>query len=45
MALFWKQVRDVLDYLYVNVIEEKVVKVQGQAEAERYFNYPYNALE
>ena len=41
----WKQVRDVLDYLYVNVIEEKVVKVQGQAEAERYFNYPYNALE
>lgn len=27
------------------VIEQKVVKVQGQAEAERYFNYPYNALE
>ncbi len=27
------------------MIEQKVVKVQGQAEAERYFNYPYNALE
>jgi len=41
----WKQVRDALDYIRTNVIEEKVVKIQGQAEAERYFNYPYNALE
>lgn len=41
----WKQVRDVLDYIKTNVLEEKVVKIRGQAEAERYFNYPYNALE
>ena len=27
------------------VIEEKVVKVDGRAEADRFFNYPYNALE
>lgn len=41
----WKQVRDVLDYIKTNVIEEKVVKIKNQAEAERYYNYPYNALE
>lgn len=41
----WKQVWDALDYIKTTVIEQKVVKVQGQAEAERYFNYPYNALE
>ena len=41
----WKQIRDVLDYINTTVIEEKVVKVQGKAEVERYFNYPYNALE
>jgi ATP-dependent DNA helicase RecG len=34
-----------LDYIKTTVIEEKVVKVQGQAEAKRFFNYPYNALE
>ncbi len=41
----WKQVRDVLDYINTNVLEEKVIKIQGQAESVRYFNYPYNALE
>ena len=41
----WKQVRNALDYIKTNVIEEKVVKIQNQAEAERYYNYPYNALE
>ena len=25
----WKQVRDVLDYINTNIIEEKVVKIQG----------------
>lgn len=34
-----------MDYIKTTVIEQKVVKIQGQAEAERYFNYPYNALE
>ena len=33
----WKQVRDALDYIKTTVIEQKVVKLQGQAEAERYF--------
>lgn len=41
----WKQVEDALDYIKTNVIEEKVVKISGQAAAERFFNYPYNALE
>lgn len=27
------------------MIEEKVVKVDGRAEADRFFNYPYNALK
>ena len=41
----WKQVEDALDYIKTNIIEEKVVKISGQAAAERFFNYPYNALE
>lgn len=41
----WKQVRDALDYIKTTVIEEKVIKVDGRAEADRFFNYPYNALE
>lgn len=41
----WKQVKDVLDYIKTTVIEEKVVKIKNRAEAERYYNYPYNALE
>lgn len=35
----------VVDYIKNTVIEQKVEKVQGQAEAERFYNYPYNALE
>ena len=41
----WKQVNDALDYIKNTVIEQKVEKVQGQAESERFYNYPYNALE
>lgn len=41
----WKQVKDALDYIKNTVIEEKVVKVEGKAEADRFFNYPYNAIE
>lgn len=29
----------------MSVIKEKVVKVQNKAEPNRFFNYPYNALE
>ena len=31
----WRQVQDALNYIKTTVIEQKVVKVQGQAEAER----------
>lgn len=41
----WKQVIDALDYIKNTVIEQKVEKIQGQAEAVRFYNYPYNALE
>ena len=41
----WKQVKDALDYIRTQVIEEKVVKVDGRAEADRFFNFLYNALE
>jgi ATP-dependent DNA helicase RecG len=40
-----KQVRDALSYIQATLIEEKVVKVPTKAEAERFFNYPYAALE
>jgi ATP-dependent DNA helicase RecG len=40
-----KQIRDALSYIQATVIEEKVVKIPTQAEAERFFNYPYAALE
>ena len=39
------QLRAVLDYFKTNIIQETVVKVEGQAEAERYTNYPFQALE
>ena len=39
------QLRDALRYLKTQVIKEKVDKVPYQAEAIRYFNFPYEALE
>lgn len=41
----WKQVKDVLDYINTNIIEEKITKIKNQAESVKVFNYPYNALE
>ncbi len=40
-----KQVRDVLNFINTNTIQEQVSKAQGQAEAVRFFNYPYQAIE
>ena len=40
-----KQVRDAMSYINAVVIEEKVVKHPDRAEADRFFNYPYGALE
>lgn len=43
-ALF-KQIKDVLEYLRNVVLTEKVIKIPGQAEAMRSWNYPYEAVE
>ncbi|MCC6678940.1 MAG: hypothetical protein IT436_17575 [Phycisphaerales bacterium] len=40
-----RQLRDALAYLKNSVIEERVTKVRGVAEAQRVFNYPYEAVE
>lgn len=40
-----QQMREALLYLQNRVIEERAVKHPNSAEAERYFNYPYAALE
>uniref|UniRef100_UPI003562E849 AlbA family DNA-binding domain-containing protein n=1 Tax=Rhodohalobacter sp. TaxID=1974210 RepID=UPI003562E849 len=40
-----KQLRNALDYIQTNVIHEEVRKVTGQAEANRFYNYPYAAIE
>ncbi len=39
------QLRDALQYLKNNVLKEEVRKIPDQAEARRFFNYPYVALE
>lgn len=40
-----RQLRDALSYIKNYIIKEKVTKVSGQAEAERIYNYPYDAIE
>jgi ATP-dependent DNA helicase RecG len=40
-----QQLRAVLDYFKTNIIQETVLKIDGQAEAERRINYPFRALE
>ena len=39
------QLRAILDYFKNNVIEEVVEKVAHKAEANRHFNFPYEAIE
>ena len=39
------QLRNALDYLKTMVIQEKVIKVKDKAEALRFYNYPYQAIE
>lgn len=39
------QLRDALSYIQASVIQEYVEKVDGQAEARRFYNYPYLAIE
>lgn len=39
------QIRDVLDFFKSNIIEEVIFKSDKKAEAVRFFNYPYQAIE
>jgi len=41
----YKQITNLLQYLKNVVLTEKVIKIQGQAEALRIWNYPYEAVE
>jgi len=40
-----QQLRGALQYIRNSVIQEKVIKLPDRAEAERFFNYPYAAIE
>jgi len=40
-----RQLRDALSYIRNYILKEKVVKISGRAEADRIFNYPYDAVE
>lgn len=40
-----RQLRDSLSYIQNYIIKEKITKIPGKAEAERIYNYPYEAIE
>lgn len=40
-----KQLREALSFIKATIIQEYVSKVPNQAEAIRYFNFPYEAIE
>lgn len=40
-----KQLRDTLSFFQTNIIAEQVVKVATKAEANRFYNFPYSAVE
>jgi ATP-dependent DNA helicase RecG len=40
-----RQLKSALDYLKDMVVKERVVKSDQKAEADRFYNYPYDALE
>ncbi len=39
------QLRNALNYIQNHVIEERIEKISGQPEADRYYNFPYEAVE
>lgn len=39
------QLKSALDYLKSSLIKEKIVKSPQKAESDRFYNYPYDALE
>ena len=40
-----QMIKQTLDYLSTNIVYEVVQKVSGKQEANRFWNYPYDALE
>ena len=40
-----KQLRDALSFIQTNIIKETVVKSVSKAESDRFFNYPFEAIE
>jgi ATP-dependent DNA helicase RecG len=40
-----KQLRDVLSFFQTNIISEQVIKFANKAEADRFYNFPYAAVE
>lgn len=38
-------IKSALTFIRNTVIEVRILKIEGQAEAERFFNYPYQAIE
>ena len=40
-----KQLREALSFIRANVVSETVRKVSGQAEANRFYNFPFEAVE
>lgn len=40
-----KQLADVLSFLKSNIIGEQVIKYADRAKADRYYNFPYDAVE
>ncbi len=41
----FEQTFNTLDFLKNQIIKEKIIKRENRAEADRFFNYPYQALE
>ena len=39
------QLRNILKYIKSNIIKEKVIKIKGEAESIRNYNYPYEAIK
>lgn len=39
------QLRDALKFIQSQIIQEQVLKSAGKAEADRYFNFPFEAIE
>ncbi len=39
------QLKDALGFIKNNILKEEVVKIEGQAEALRFYNYPFGAIE